>query len=502
MGAKRALIVDDSRSARLFLARMLEKYEIDVDSAESAEAAIEYLGSHRPDVIFMDHLMPGMDGFQAVQAIKNNPRTATIPIMMYTSQEGELYLGQARALGAVGVMPKQIKPTDVSKVLYQLHLVQDRRTGEQTSFKPVPVPKAEVSVDEAVAVSSSNPAVLPKALTDSALREHFAELRRALVAGIDTQTDRITAEVRAILLEALPPQSSEAVVTPRGRNPWPWAAACAALVVALCSTALWWHDSNLLSAMAKDLDQVRTEVAQHSASSAAASAAVAEALPSAVQSADGSVATTVASMSPGAPGGPAQTGLGPNSLSPGGVGQGAVQGAAASGAGGPLTAAAGSPAPRRSGVQADGRPLVLNVPYGSDALGGGRLEAVRQVLDRLARQQTTGTVEVKTFPGRFCLMGNSTDGYSVAPDETPYSKCDIVGNPADEALSPGQRTPVAFANLVGTVRNSTHGGLDVQVAQGDASVTATPYPSASAELTAGEWNRAAAANNRIEIRLH
>ncbi len=87
MGAKRALIVDDSKSARVFLSRILEKYEIDVDSVENAEAAIEFLGSHRPDVIFLDHMMPGMDGFQAVQAIKNNPRTATIPIMMYTSQE-------------------------------------------------------------------------------------------------------------------------------------------------------------------------------------------------------------------------------------------------------------------------------------------------------------------------------------------------------------------------------------------------------------------------------
>src|ERR1700737_1058490 len=141
MGAtKRALIVDDSKSARLFLARILEKYEIDVDNAENAEAAIEYLTSHRPDVIFMDHLMPGMDGFQAVQAIKNNPLTATIPIMMYTSQEGELYLGQARALGAVGVLPKQIKPTDVSKVLYQLHLLTDRRSAFQTSFRPLNVP--------------------------------------------------------------------------------------------------------------------------------------------------------------------------------------------------------------------------------------------------------------------------------------------------------------------------------------------------------------------------
>ena len=136
MAVKRALIVDDSKSARLFLARILEKYELDVDNAENAESAIEYLATHRPDVIFMDHMMPGMDGFQAVQAIKNNPLTATIPIMMYTSQEGELYLGQARALGAVGVLPKQIKQADVSKILYQLHLVTDRRRTEQTTFAP------------------------------------------------------------------------------------------------------------------------------------------------------------------------------------------------------------------------------------------------------------------------------------------------------------------------------------------------------------------------------
>src|SRR5260370_24407958 len=148
MGAKRALIVDDSKSARLFLARILEKYEIDVDNAENAEAAIEYLTSHRPDVIFMDHVMPGMDGFQAVQAIKNNPLAATIPIMMYTSQEGELYLGQARALGAVGVLPKQIKPTDVSKVLYQLHLLQDRRSTYQASFRPVNAAPGEAPADQ------------------------------------------------------------------------------------------------------------------------------------------------------------------------------------------------------------------------------------------------------------------------------------------------------------------------------------------------------------------
>ncbi len=106
-----------------------KQHALEVDAAETAEQAIDYLTRHRPDVIFMDHLMPGMDGFQAVQAIKSNPRTATIPILMYTSQEGELYVGQARALGAMGVLPKQVAPADVSKVLQQLHLTDDRDRG-------------------------------------------------------------------------------------------------------------------------------------------------------------------------------------------------------------------------------------------------------------------------------------------------------------------------------------------------------------------------------------
>src|ERR1700726_3776528 len=161
MSARRALVVDDSKSARAFLTRILERYELAVDGVESAEQAIEYLTHQRPDVIFMDHLMPGMDGFQAVQAIKTNPLTATIPIMMYTSQEGELYLEQARALGAVGVLPKQIKPTDVSKVLYQLHLVADRRDPEQATFTPLNPGAPETGAG-----------VGSRALTETTLREH------------------------------------------------------------------------------------------------------------------------------------------------------------------------------------------------------------------------------------------------------------------------------------------------------------------------------------------
>src|SRR5271170_61870 len=137
MARKHALVVDDSKSARVILSRMLEKYDIEVDLADSAEQAIEYLNHGRPDAIFMDHLMPGMDGLQAVKAIKGKSLTAMIPIMMYTSQEGELYVGQARALGAMGVLPKQLRPVDVSKVLYELHLVPNRRDIAEPALLPV-----------------------------------------------------------------------------------------------------------------------------------------------------------------------------------------------------------------------------------------------------------------------------------------------------------------------------------------------------------------------------
>jgi CheY-like chemotaxis protein len=439
MGAKRALIVDDSKSARLFLARVLEKYDIDVDSAENAEAAIDYLTSNRPDVIFMDHMMPGMDGLQAVQAIKNDPRTATIPIMMYTSQEGELYLGQARALGALGVLPKQIKPTDVSKVLYQLHLVPDRRTPEQSSFTPLNV-RVEGDAGE------PGPGIMSKPLTDSALREHFAELRRALVAGVDTQTDRITAEVRALLLESLPqplpgsPAEAEPLAPLRrvaAQPPWPWLMACLALALALAlaSTVLWWRNVRVLESLSAEVAQLR---AQKSATL----------LPA----------------------------LGMNAVPP---------------------AASAAAAP----VAAEARPIVVTVPYGADALGGARLEVIGKLLARLTAQKQTGIVDIRTFAGRFCLMGNGTDGYSLAPDEMLFSRCDVVGNPSDEALSPAQRTPLALANLIGGTRSSTNGALTVKVAQGEPALLAVPYPSVASDLTAGEWNRAAIANNRIEIRL-
>ena len=120
---KRALIVDDSKLALFVLKKMLLEESVAVDTAETAEEALGYLAHNKPDVIFMDHSMPGMDGLQALRIIKENPDTATIPVMMYTSKEGEVYMSQARALGAVDILPKQLEPVVLNKVLRKMNLI-------------------------------------------------------------------------------------------------------------------------------------------------------------------------------------------------------------------------------------------------------------------------------------------------------------------------------------------------------------------------------------------
>jgi CheY-like chemotaxis protein len=239
MPGKRALVVDDSKSARVVLSRMLERYGIMVDSADSAESALEYLKDGRPDVIFMDHLMPGMDGLQAVREIKAKPELSSIPIMMYTSQEGEIYGGQARASGAVGVLPKSIRPIDVTKALYQLQLLPDRRDNLPSALERVGGEPAGEGQVEAAATAVGDRDV--RATVDAMLKEQSHELRRFIVSTLDTWTHRVVAELRP--KEPLEPDA-EAVDAARAppRRPWTWMVATAAAAAAfLLFAVLYWN---------------------------------------------------------------------------------------------------------------------------------------------------------------------------------------------------------------------------------------------------------------------
>jgi CheY-like chemotaxis protein len=140
---QQALIVDDSKTARVALHRMLDKFHISASMVESAEEALEFLEHHHPDVIFMDHMMPGMDGFAAVKAIKSNPEKASIPIVMHTTREGDIYVGQARALGAIDILAKPATDQDLKAVLERV-----RKNTNSTHYNnPLP---------EALSTESSN----------------------------------------------------------------------------------------------------------------------------------------------------------------------------------------------------------------------------------------------------------------------------------------------------------------------------------------------------------
>ncbi|MFN3580595.1 MAG: PleD family two-component system response regulator [Pseudomonas sp.] len=202
MGAKRALVVDDSRSARLVLKRQLIKHGIEVDEAASAEDALEYLLHNKPHAIFMDHMMPGMDGFEAVRIIKANPTTALIPIMMYTSKEGgELYLGQARALGAVGVLPKEVQSVDLVSKLNSLHLLEPTPDNA-----PLPVYDTQ----------PFNPAKEIAALAREAADETMIEL---LQPHLEAQSRRLHTSIQSAMSSLLE-ELREPVEPPPARR-WP-----------------------------------------------------------------------------------------------------------------------------------------------------------------------------------------------------------------------------------------------------------------------------------------
>lgn len=123
MPIKTTLVVDDSKSARIMLSRMLQKFGLKVDMLESGEAAIEYMDSKpSPDVIFMDHMMPGMDGVQACREISAKHQC---PIFMYTSKEGPEYESEANAAGAAGMLGKPAQMERLEQVINELNAAQN-----------------------------------------------------------------------------------------------------------------------------------------------------------------------------------------------------------------------------------------------------------------------------------------------------------------------------------------------------------------------------------------
>lgn len=188
MSSKLALVVDDSRMARYVLSKMLSEQGINVDSVESGEEALGYLCDKKPSMIFMDHTMPGMDGFQCLRAIKNDPRTAMIPIIMYTSKEGEVYESQARALGAVDVLPKTLKPLMLTQVLERQNLLPEQQ-GNRSVSTPAQAANDVIIVDNE---SEENAVTATPPVASLSVNEQHEKELETLEQRIELLTTQLT----------------------------------------------------------------------------------------------------------------------------------------------------------------------------------------------------------------------------------------------------------------------------------------------------------------------
>jgi twitching motility two-component system response regulator PilH len=89
MPIKKVLVVDDSKTELMFMTDLLQKNGFTVKTAENAEEAFRRLAEDKPDLILMDVVMPGQNGFQLTRAITRDPLYADVPIIMCTSKNQE-----------------------------------------------------------------------------------------------------------------------------------------------------------------------------------------------------------------------------------------------------------------------------------------------------------------------------------------------------------------------------------------------------------------------------
>jgi twitching motility two-component system response regulator PilH len=117
MAIQKILIVDDSPTERYFLSDILIKNGFSVSTAENGEEAIQKIKADKPQLILMDIVMPGQNGFQITRAITRDPATQDVPIIICTSkgQETDRIWGLRQ-----GARDYIVKPVDPQELLAKI----------------------------------------------------------------------------------------------------------------------------------------------------------------------------------------------------------------------------------------------------------------------------------------------------------------------------------------------------------------------------------------------
>ena len=113
MPVQKILLVDDSKTELHYLSELLGKHGYTVRMAHNGDEAMRRLSEETPDLILMDVVMPGLNGFQLTRSITRDPRFANVPVIMCTSKSQETDKVWGMRQGASDYVVKPVKAEEL-----------------------------------------------------------------------------------------------------------------------------------------------------------------------------------------------------------------------------------------------------------------------------------------------------------------------------------------------------------------------------------------------------
>ncbi len=116
----KVMIIDDSKTIRRSAETLLKKAGCEVITAENGFDALPIISAQHPDILFIDIMMPRLDGYQTCSLVKSNPNFSAIPIVMLSSKDGLFDRAKGRVVGAEEYLTKPFTREDLFGAIRRL----------------------------------------------------------------------------------------------------------------------------------------------------------------------------------------------------------------------------------------------------------------------------------------------------------------------------------------------------------------------------------------------
>ena len=124
----KVMVIDDSKTIRRSAESLLQKAGCEVITADNGFEALPIISGQHPDIMFVDIMMPRLDGYQTCALVKNNPKYRDIPIIMLSSKDGLFDRAKGKVVGAEQYLTKPFTRDDLLGAI-RTHLLNKNKDG-------------------------------------------------------------------------------------------------------------------------------------------------------------------------------------------------------------------------------------------------------------------------------------------------------------------------------------------------------------------------------------